>query len=64
MPYARRKSPFTPLGASPMHGFLPHMGEVNYFPSGANGHQGKRGIEAIEQFQQTIKKCRTDGTNQ
>ncbi|KAJ2009088.1 hypothetical protein GGI04_000732 [Coemansia thaxteri] len=56
MPYARRKSPFTPLGASPMHGFLPHMGEVNYFPSGANGHQGKRGIEAIEQFQQTIKK--------
>ncbi|ORX64773.1 hypothetical protein DL89DRAFT_158746 [Linderina pennispora] len=25
---------------------------------------GKRGIEAIEQFQQTVKKCRTDETSQ
>ncbi|KAJ2583924.1 hypothetical protein GGH95_000715 [Coemansia sp. RSA 1836] len=67
MPYARRKSPYTPLGASPIHGYLPHIGngEMNYYPPGHVGGQGKRGIEAIEQFQQTIKKCRTAGaTNQ
>ncbi|KAJ2907490.1 hypothetical protein GGI21_003836, partial [Coemansia aciculifera] len=60
MPYARRKSPYTPLGASPIHGFLPHVGETNYYPP--SDGQGKRGIEAIEQFQQTVKKCRTAGT--
>ncbi|KAJ1823513.1 hypothetical protein GGH91_001759 [Coemansia sp. RSA 2671] len=66
MPYGRRKSPYTPLGASPIHGYLPHIGgETNYYPPGPMGGQGKRGIEAIEQFQQTIKKCRTAGaTNQ
>ncbi|KAJ2745813.1 hypothetical protein GGI20_001868 [Coemansia sp. BCRC 34301] len=67
MPYGRRKSPYTPLGASPLHGYLPHIGngETNYYPPTGPGVQGKRGIEAIEQFQQTIKKCRTAGaTNQ
>ncbi|KAJ2376088.1 hypothetical protein IW150_002180, partial [Coemansia sp. RSA 2607] len=56
MSHQRRNSPYTPQNSSPSIGYLP----TTVPPATA----GKRGIEAIEQFQQTVKKCRTDDTSQ
>ncbi|KAJ2787771.1 hypothetical protein GGI15_000472 [Coemansia interrupta] len=56
MSQQRHHSPYTPQNSSPSIGYLPTAAP----PSTA----GKRGIEAIEQFQQTVKKCRTNDTSQ
>ncbi|KAJ2848903.1 hypothetical protein IWW36_003007 [Coemansia brasiliensis] len=50
----RRSSPYTPINTSPLPGFLPQVSDG----SGLLG-SGKRGIDAIEEFQQTVKKSRT-----
>ncbi|KAJ1742120.1 hypothetical protein LPJ78_002838 [Coemansia sp. RSA 989] len=50
----RRSSPYTPINTSPLPGFLPQVNDGN----GLLG-SGKRGIDAIEEFQQTVKKSRT-----
>ncbi|KAJ2612597.1 hypothetical protein H4S08_002632 [Coemansia sp. RSA 1365] len=54
--YQRRNSPYTPLNASPLHGYLPQIND--------SGFNNKRGVDAIEEFQQTVKKSRTSGTSQ
>ncbi|KAJ1734655.1 hypothetical protein LPJ61_000960 [Coemansia biformis] len=51
-------TPYTPINASPLHGYLPHIGDAGMLSG------GKRGIDAIEELQQTVKKSRADGTNQ
>ncbi|KAJ2298078.1 hypothetical protein IWW54_006691, partial [Coemansia sp. RSA 2705] len=50
----RRNSPYTPITTSPLPGFLPHIND--------GLASSKRGIEAIEELQQTVKKSRTDGS--
>ncbi|KAJ2809092.1 hypothetical protein H4R20_000396 [Coemansia guatemalensis] len=54
--HQRRNSPYTPLNASPLHGYLPQIND--------NGFNNKRGVDAIEEFHQTVKKSRTSGTSQ
>ncbi|KAJ2709274.1 hypothetical protein H4R19_004336, partial [Coemansia spiralis] len=56
--FPRRHSPYTPLNMSPLHGYLPHISDASTMPG------GKRGMDAIEELQKTVKKCRADGTNQ
>ncbi|KAJ2804510.1 hypothetical protein H4R21_001616, partial [Coemansia helicoidea] len=56
--FPRRNSPYTPLNTSPLHGYLPHIGDASMMPG------GKRGIDAIEELQLAVKKSRADGTNQ
>ncbi|KAJ1950832.1 hypothetical protein FBU59_000495, partial [Linderina macrospora] len=58
--HIRRNSPYTLTNVSPLHGYVPHIPDTQFYPN--NIAHGKRGIEAIEQFQQTVKKCRTDET--
>ncbi|KAJ2161407.1 hypothetical protein GGF46_001502 [Coemansia sp. RSA 552] len=53
----RRASPYTPINSSLLHGCLPQIGDASLLG-------GKRGIDAIEEFQQTIKKSRTGGASQ
>ncbi|KAJ2347206.1 hypothetical protein GGF43_004807, partial [Coemansia sp. RSA 2618] len=53
----RRNSPYTPINTSPLPGFLPHIND-----SGGMLGNTKRGFGAIEEFQQTVKKSRTGGS--
>ncbi|KAJ2724377.1 hypothetical protein GGI07_001978 [Coemansia sp. Benny D115] len=67
LPRQRRHSPYTPISSSPNPGFLPHAQRphpASYYPTGPQAASGKRGVEAIEQFQQTVKKCRTNDASQ
>ncbi|KAJ2078669.1 hypothetical protein H4R24_004324 [Coemansia sp. RSA 988] len=54
--HQRRNSPYTPLNSSPLHGYLPQIND--------SGFNNKRGVDAIEEFHQTVKKSRTGGTSQ
>ncbi|KAJ1664419.1 hypothetical protein EV178_004128 [Coemansia sp. RSA 1646] len=60
----RRHSPYTPpANGSPFHNYLPHINDSNYY-SGAPKAGGKRGVDAIEQLYDTVKRTRTNNTNQ
>ncbi|KAJ2595048.1 hypothetical protein H4R99_005515 [Coemansia sp. RSA 1722] len=54
--YHHRQSSYTSLSSSPSIGYMPNTAHTSA--------SGKRGVEAIEQFQQTVKKCRTNDASQ
>ncbi|KAJ2655120.1 hypothetical protein IWW48_005701 [Coemansia sp. RSA 1200] len=59
----RRHSPYTPPGnESPFHGYLPHINDASYYSS-MPAPSGKRGVEAIEQLYETVKRTRTNSNN-
>ncbi|KAJ1934574.1 hypothetical protein GGF37_006315, partial [Kickxella alabastrina] len=63
----RQNSPQMNLAVSPHSGYASNSRQENkyyYPPPPASNSAGKRGADAIERFQQTVKKCRTDDTSQ